>query len=357
MPTQKELKWSEMRVGLTVLFACIVMAVLIFLMSKTTGLFTPKLILKAYFENASGLRVGAPVRLEGVDIGNATAIGVDPSRPLTPVVVTMKVATKYRMGLRKDSVATLETAGVLGETFVDISNKEAKGPEAQDGDVLKTREEPAIQDVVRASQSTLQNVDILVRRLDRIVSAIERGEGSIGKVIYDPTLYNKLNATLDEVQHLVGQISEGRGSIGKLINSDELYNKLDDSVDKLNKLVDEIDQGKGTVGKLMKDPSLYNNANQTIAKANKLMEDVNAGKGALGKFAADPEFAKKLDDTIANLKIISDRLAAGEGSAGLLLKDPSLYTNADQMLVETRNLVKAVRENPKKYLTIHFKIF
>ena len=50
-------------------------------------------------------------------------------------------------------------------------------------------------------------------------------------------------------------------------------------------------------------------------------------------------------------------LEAGEGTAGKLLKDPSLYTNADQMLVETRTLVKAIRENPKKYLTIHFKLF
>ncbi len=357
VPTQKQVKWSELRVGLTVLFACIVIAILIFLMTGATGLFTPKLILKAYFENAGGLRVGAPVRLEGVDIGNVAAIGVDTSRPFSPVEVRMKVATKFRMGLRKDSVATLATAGVLGETFVDISNKTAKGPEAQNGDVLKTVEQPDIQDVVRASQSTLQNVDILVRRLDRIVSAIERGEGSVGKLIYDPELYDKLNTTLNQVQSMVGQITEGRGSIGKLVNSDELYNKLNDAVDKVNKLVDEVDQGQGTVGKLLKDPSLYNNANQTIAKANKLMEDVNSGKGALGKFASDPEFAKKLDNTISNLKIISDRLQAGEGSAGLLLKDPSLYTNADQMLVEARNLVKAVRENPKKYLTIRFKIF
>jgi len=344
-------------VGLTVLFASLAFALLIFLMTKTTGLFTPTIIVKAYFENASGLRVGAPVRLEGVDVGNVTAIAVDTSRPLAPVVVTMKVATKYRMGVRKDSVATLETAGVLGETFVDISNKEAKGPEAQNGDVLKTREEPAIQDVIRASQSSLQNVDILVRRLDRIVSAIERGEGSIGKAIYDPALYNKLNATLDQLQKLVAQVSAGQGSIGKLINSDELYNKLNDSVDKVNKLADELEQGQGTVGKLLKDPTLYNNANQAVAKANKLMEDVSAGKGALGKFASDPEFAKKLDDTITNLKIISDRLQAGEGSAGLLLKDPSLYHNADHMLVETRDLIKAIRENPKKYLTIRLKIF
>ena len=341
--------------GLTVLFATLVIAVLIFLMTGTRGLFTPSLVLKAYFENAAGLRVGAPVRLEGVDIGNVSAIAVAPAHPLSPVEVAMKVSSKYP--LHKDSIATLSTAGVLGETFVDVSNKTAKGPEAQTGDVLKTEGQPAIQDVVRASNSTLQNVDILVRRVDRIVSAIERGEGSIGKVIYDPELYNRLNTTVSQVQSLVGQISEGKGSVGKLIASDELYNKLDDSINKINKLVDQIDQGSGTVGKLLKDPSLYNNANDAIAKANKLMTDVSAGKGALGKFAADPEFAKKLDDIIANLKTISDRLAAGEGSAGMLLKDPSLYTNADQMLVETRNLVKAVRENPKKYLTIHFKVF
>jgi phospholipid/cholesterol/gamma-HCH transport system substrate-binding protein len=358
VPTQKELKWSQLRVGVTVLFASIVLAVLIFLISGgPRTLFTPKLFLKAYFENASGLRVGAPVRLEGVDLGNVSRITVVPDRALSPVEVTMKVTTKYRGGLRKDSVATLATAGVLGETFVDINSGGATGPEAQNGDALKTRETPEIQDVVRASQGTLQNVDILVRRLDRIVSAIERGEGSIGKVIYDPTLYNRLNTTVNEFQDIVSEISAGRGSIGKLINSDELYNKLNDSVDKINKLTDEIDQGTGTVGKLIKDPSLYNNANETIAKANKLMDDVNSGKGALGKLASDPEFAKKLDDTVANLRAISDRLAAGEGSAGLLLKDPSLYTNADQMLLETRNLVKAIRENPKKYLTIRFKVF
>ena len=358
VPTQKQVKWSQLRVGLTVLFASIVIAILIFLISGgPAGLFTPKLILKAYFENASGLRTGAPVRLEGVDIGNVTGISVVPDRPLSPVQVTMKVSTKFRGGVRKDSVASLETAGVLGETFVDISSKQAKEPEVENGAVLKTQATPEIQDVVRASQATLQNVDILVRRLDRIVSAVELGEGSIGKAIYDPTLYNRLNTTVNELQGIVSDISGGRGSIGKLINSDDLYNKLNATVDKVNKLADEIDQGQGTVGKLIKDPSLYNTANETIAEANKLMEDINSGKGAVGKLASDPEFAKKLDDTITNLKIISDRLQAGEGSAGLFLKDPAVYTNADLMLVETRSLVKAIRENPKRYLTIRLKLF
>ena len=87
------------------------------------------------------------------------------------------------------------------------------------------------------------------------------------------------------------------------------------------------------------------------------MADINAGKGALGKFAHDEAFARKLDDTVTKLSSIVDRMEKGEGSVGKLFVDPSLYNNADQMLVETRGLVKAIRENPKKYLTIHFKIF
>jgi len=66
VPSQKQLRWAQLRVGLTVLFASITLAVLIFLMSGTIGLFTPKLILSSYVDNASGLRVGAPVRLQGV---------------------------------------------------------------------------------------------------------------------------------------------------------------------------------------------------------------------------------------------------------------------------------------------------
>jgi phospholipid/cholesterol/gamma-HCH transport system substrate-binding protein len=344
-------------VGLTVLFASITLAILTFLMTGATGMFTKKIILKAYVDNAEGLRQGAPVRLQGVDIGNVTRITVVPDHQPTPVEVTMKVSTKYASNLRKDSTARLRTAGVLGETFVDVTSIGSKGPEAQNGDVLKTMETAGIEDVVRSSQSTLENTNILLKRIDRIVSFVESGEGSIGKLIYDEDLYRRMNTTLREVQTMVAAVSQGKGSVGKLINDDELYNKANASVDKLNSLIDQVNQGQGTVGKFMKDPSLYNNANQTIAHANRLMADINAGKGALGKFASDEAFARKLDNTLTKFSLLADRMEAGDGTAGRILKDPALYNNADQMLVETRSLIKAIRENPKRYLTIHFRIF
>ena len=83
--------------------------------------------------------------------------------------------------------------------------------------MLPTRETPDIQDVVRASQGTLQNLDALEKRVDRILAFVESGQGSVGKVIYDPSLYNRLNATVNEFQGLVNEVTQGKGSLGKLL--------------------------------------------------------------------------------------------------------------------------------------------
>ncbi len=359
MPSQKQLKWSQLKVGLTVILASLTLGLLLLLMSGTGGLFTPKIVIRSYFDNASGLREGAPVRLNGVDVGNVTTIRVvsDPARQVSPVEVTMKVTTKYHANLRKDSVTLLSTAGVLGETYIDIDSSQAKGPEAQDGDELKAQFVPDFQDVVRASQGTLQNLDALEKRVDRILAFVESGNGSVGKLIYDPSLYNRLNAAVNQLQGVMVQVTQGKGTLGKLISDDTLYTKLNATLDKVNGLIDDLNAGKGTAGKLLKDDALYNNANETIANVKKLTEDINAGKGAIGKLAKDQAFADKLQNVINKLSDISDQLAAGQGTAGKLLQDPSLFNNANQMLMESRELVKAVREDPKKYLTIRLKVF
>jgi phospholipid/cholesterol/gamma-HCH transport system substrate-binding protein len=297
------------------------------------------------------------VRLAGVDIGNVTDIRIVPGRAATPVEVTMKVATTYSFNMRKDSTALLSTAGVLGETFVDIDSSSAKGAVVQNGDTLATRSEPALEDVVRSTQGTLQNVDALVKRVDHIISYIDSGQGSIGKVIYDPALYDRLNATVGEFKGLLDDIQQGKGSLGPLLTSDEAYKKANAALDKLNAVIDDLQAGKGSAGKLLKDPQLYDNANKTVANLRQLSDDVNAGKGAMGKLARDQEFADKLQTTMNNLAALTDRLEKGEGTAGMLFKDTALYNNSNQMLVEARELVKAIRENPKKYLTIHMKIF
>lgn len=359
MPSEKQVRWSQLRVGITVLVALVTLAVLIFVMTGTTGLFTKKIVVSSYVDNAGGLRPGAPVRLEGVDIGNVVGINVsaDPRRRTAPVQIVMKITTKFAAAMGTDCQVELTTAGVLGEVFVDMDCREAKGGPLQNGTELPTRDTPQLQDVVRASQSTLQNLDVLVKKLNDIVAFIQSGQGSIGKIIYDPSLFNRANDAVTQLQQIMTQINSPRGTIGKLLNSDELYNKANATVDSVNKIIAEVDNGKGTAGKLLKDPALYDNANKTINNANKLIDGINAGKGTLGRLAKDDELGRKIDSTVTHLNSIVDQLDEGKGTAGKFLKDPALYNNADDLLVETRNLIKAVRENPKKYLTIYLKLF
>ena len=96
MPSRKEIQWSQLRVGALVLAATAVLIGLIFLMSGSTGgLFARKLVLRSYFENAAGLKNGAPVTLEGVTIGNVIHVRVVPDRNPTPVEVTMRVGQEF----------------------------------------------------------------------------------------------------------------------------------------------------------------------------------------------------------------------------------------------------------------------
>jgi phospholipid/cholesterol/gamma-HCH transport system substrate-binding protein len=358
LPSQQEVQWSQLKVGVLVLVALAVLTGLIFLMSGSTGgIFTGKLTLRSYFENSAGLKVGAPVNLEGVTIGNVKSIRIVPDRKLTPVEVTIKVSKKYLSGLHTDSKASLETIGVLGDTVLEVSSTYAKGPPPQDNAELSTTETPSLSDVIKSSQGTIEQINTILAKVDSLADSLNSGKGSIGKLIQDPELYNRANDAITQIQKLVNEMGNGKGSIGKLITDDTLYDRANETIGRLQHIADDLDNGKGSAGKLLKDDTFYNNLNKTVASARQLLEDINAGRGGLGLIAKDPEFARKLNDTVTKLDSILARADNGEGTIGMLVRNPSVYNNLDQTLTETRGLIAAIRENPKKYLTFHVKVF
>lgn len=358
MPSQQEVHWSQLKVGVLVFAALVALTALVFLMSGGTGgLFTPKLTVRSYFEDSAGLKIGGPVNLEGVTIGAVKAIHIAPERKLTPVEVIMKISGKYRKYIHQDSQASLETIGVLGDTVVNIDSRNAQKPPITNNAELPTNETPSLTDVIKSSQGTIEQINTILAKLDNVVDSLNTGRGSIGELINNPDLYNKAVSTVNQLAGLVDQISSGKGSIGKLVTDPTLYNRVNDAIGHIDTVTQEIDSGQGSVGKLIKDPALYNNLQQTTANLNSLLADVNAGKGGLGLIAKNPEFANKLNDTVSRLDSILSRADNGEGTLGQLVRNPSLYNNADDMLANANHLVTAIRENPKTYLTFHVKIF
>jgi len=361
MPSQQEVKWSQLKVGLIVLVAVVLLSTLLFLMTSASGLspFHKELTVTTYFENSAGLKTGAPVNLEGVTIGEVkkVLISTDPKRKLTPVYVIMKLNPKFSTSLHKDSTASLSTVGVLGDTVVDINSQVATGPQLQDGDELKTLETPSLQDVVKASQGTVESLNVILAKMNRIVDSIETGQGSVGKLITDPVLYNKATQTVDELHTLIVNINNGKGSVGKLLNDNQLYDHLNDTAAKLDTITTNLNAGKGSAGKLLNDDQMYNNLNATLAHANSLLAEADAGKGGLGLLTKDPAFAKKLDDTVTNLDSLLSGVNNGKGTLGKFASDDAAYNNLNKLLVSSNDLVTTIRSDPKKYLTIHLKIF
>jgi phospholipid/cholesterol/gamma-HCH transport system substrate-binding protein len=362
MPSQQEVRWSQLKVGVIVLVSAVILTTLLFLMTSASGLglFSRKLTVTTYFENSAGLKEGAAVSLDGVTIGTVKTVSVSPSpdRKLTPVMVVMRLDTKYQSSLHTDSTAELTTVGVLGDAMVDINSQLAHGPILQDGAVLNTTENPSIQDVVKQSQGTIENLNVILGKLNVVVDNLQSGKGSFGQLLVNPDLYNKFVATTDDVHQLTMKLNRTDNTIGKVLNDNgEMYDKVNDALGKFDGIANDLQSGKGSAGKLLKDDALYDNANKSLAHINSILADADAGKGGLGVALKDPKFAKDLQDTLAQVNQLVTGINQGKGTLGKLVTDDSLNSNANKMLTETTNLVTAIRQDPKKYLTIHLKIF
>jgi phospholipid/cholesterol/gamma-HCH transport system substrate-binding protein len=361
MPSQQEVRWSQLKVGIVVVIASIILVALLFLMTSSSGLgiLSHKLTITTYFENSAGLKVGAAVNLQGVTIGTVKSVTVvnTPDRKLTPVRVVMKLNEKFAADLRKDSKASLTTVGVLGDTVVDINSQFAVGPPLQDGDELKTTETPSLTDVVKASQGTIESLNVILAKMNVIVDNLQSGKGSIGQLINNPDLYNKANNAVDALLTLEKNLNNGRGTIGKLMTDDTLYNRLNDMAGTLQNVANQINSGKGTAGRLLKDETLYNNLNSTLAHANNILAEADAGKGGLGLMLKDPKFRNDLSNTLTQINTLVSGINEGKGTLGKFTTDDAAYTNLNALLTESTNLVTTIRKDPKKYLTIHLKIF
>ena len=358
MPSQKELRWSQLKVGILALAAIAALTVLIFLMSGSTGgLFTRKLTVKAYFENANGLKIGAPVSLDGVTIGNVTSVQIIPKHEPAAVEVLAKVGAKYQSALHSDSTIAIDQAGVLGDSFLEISSTRATGPEMQDGATLKVLSKASIQDVVGSSQASIQAITDVIHKVGSLMDTINNGEGTAGMLIKDPEVAHKLVLTINQIQALTNEIASGKGSIGKLLKDDELYNHANATIAKLDNIASRLDRGEGTAGKLLTDDKLYTNLNAAIANTNELLGNINSGKGSLGKLAKDPALANKIEESVTHLNALLKGLNEGKGSVGQMFVNRSLYDNLDKTLNDTGQLITAIRKDPKTYLTVRVKVF
>lgn len=361
MAQRKQVTWSELRVGLFVLVGLAVLAVGIFYVTGA-GVFGPKYRLRTFLPEVSGLATGAPVRLDGVEIGNVDVIRIVPREHGKPpdklhnVEVGMRIDKKFDSDILTDSTATLVTEGLLGNRYVNIE-RGYTGVPLKEGQAIPGGQEKALTEVMSESSEVLANLKTVSEQVNAVLADVRLGKGTLGKLITNEEAYNHLNSILAKGDQIVGNVQAGKGTVGKLFVSDELYGKVNTGVDNVNAILGDVRAQKGTIGKLLYDPTLYDQAKEAIANGNAIMGDVRSGKGTLGKLATDDVLYNKLRETSTNLASATSKLNQNNNTAGKLFSDPQLYDNLAGVTGDMRQLISDFRQNPKKFLTIKLNLF
>jgi phospholipid/cholesterol/gamma-HCH transport system substrate-binding protein len=358
MPQRQKIAWAQLRVGALVIVSLTILAIGIFFISGEVRVFSRKFTLKTYFNSAAGLRAGSQVRIKGVPVGTVDRVRISQfPEPSRAVEVIMRIPRDFQSQIRVDSEASLQTAGLLGEAYVDISRGGPGQPVVPDGGEIKSREEADIKRIMQNTNDVISNLRELSEKLNDITSQIQAGKGSIGKLIHDEALYNRMNQITGDIQHVVSRLDRGEGTVGKLMVDETLYQRTLASIERLDRILDDVQTGKGSLAKFLNDPSVYDNVSQLVARANTLMDNVNKGQGTLGKLATDPQLYNRMNETLGNLNTITDRIEKGEGTLGKLSTDPSLFANLSESSQSLKEFLTEFRKNPKKYLTVKLRLF
>jgi len=357
MPTAKKVGWAQLKVGILALAAMAILGVMIFLLTGNTKLFAKEEVIYTYMDDSAALAKSAPVRLNGILAGKVKDVALSgETTPQRIIRITLEIDKDMLPLIPVDSIAAISSENVLGTKYINIKKGQAKVPVQPRAEIksLDTRE---FDEVVQQGYSLLTSLQGIIKRVDTIVGLVEVGQGSIGKLLVDETLYNKILAIVTEGQKITSALTTNKGTIGKLIYDDQLYTDIRGSLGRVDSLLADLEQGKGSAGKLLKDEALYNDARKSLGELNTLMGDLNAGKGSAGKLLKSNELHDQIKVTMGKVDLLLDKINAGQGTIGQLMVNPQLYDSLNGTTREMNGLLKDFRANPKKFLHIKLGLF
>jgi phospholipid/cholesterol/gamma-HCH transport system substrate-binding protein len=304
---------NEQRIGIFFVVGLVLIVVAVEL-TLGLGLFQRRYPLHAAFRDVQGLDVGADVRLAGIRAGRVDAMRIENDL----VIVTM--AIDAGLTVKTDSVARLDLRALSGERFVALSLGSPAAPVAEPGTLLDGETPASLTDVVDQLGTVAAGINELT---DTLGAGSERLLTSLAELVEENRA--ALTATAEHVASITGKLDAGTGSLGLLVNDPALYDRLttalgtvNDSAEHLGEVAQQLADGQGTLGKLLaEDDGLYAQVRETV---------------------------DSLEATARNAEEITNGLRNGDGTLGRALTDESLYAEAEDTLRTVNRATQSVED-------------
>jgi phospholipid/cholesterol/gamma-HCH transport system substrate-binding protein len=301
----------ETRLGL--FFALVVVAA--FVLFELVGgqrYFAKSIPVRARFNTAGDLKVGDPVKLAGVDIGNVRNIRIAGGK----VEVLMDVDPAAE--IRTDSKAIIKFTGLMGQNFVAIDFGTPASPALSPDTLLETREQPDLAVIMAKLETAADGM----QNMSKSFSGEDFGKllGPLTEMVKDNQ--PRIAMILGNLQNLTTTMNEGKGTLGRLVKDDALYANALVAVTNLvatsedmkltladaRKVVAGLNDGKGTVGKLLVDESLFREATNMMTNLREITEKMNRGRGTVGQLINDDAFLKNVKLTLQKVEKATETL-------------------------------------------------
>lgn len=305
MRRSKPITWDQVRVGFVLIAALAILALGGFFIGQVGDVFDTRYQLVTLMESASGLQRGAPVQVAGQSVGQVDRVEfispADRGDSEAAVAVWLGVSTSVRDQIRRGSRARVRTQGLLGDRLIDIEPGAPDSAVLVNGDTLGAAPALSYEELLGQAADAVQSLTDLSDDLGATLARVSAGEGSLGQLLVDETLYAGLVDLNANLNALMRPILEGDGALGRLIEDDEIYDRLVSATARLDSVTGAVVAGEGTLGQLLASDSLYRALASSATRADSLLGLIERGQGAIGRLVTDEELYEELLRVVVDL--------------------------------------------------------
>ena len=345
MPSPEEIAWAKFRVGAMVGCAMGIIGVIVFLLMGGADAFQPSAHVYVYLRDLAGLEKNSAVQFNGIHVGEVSNFALSGLRDSNKVVrVELVIRNRYLDAIPADSTAEVTALNVLDEQFVNI-NEGKSNQHLMPGSELRATPPPAVNPA-----QMLEGGKQILAQLDAVVHDMETGHGPVGRLVKGDEMYTSMLHQVSEFQRAIHAAGNRNTLSGTLIFDEAYYDELEAPVKRLDRTLADVQAGQGSMGKFLKDPAQYDRLRKSIRDLNRALADLNAGKGSAGQLLKDDELYRRINRIVEDLNTQIDAFSSGENALGRLIANSSLYETLQGSTKSLKDMLKELRENPKKFL-------
>ena len=336
---------SKWKVAITVLSGCVLAAALGVFLFRVKDLSPGYVPLRTFLDDAAGLMDGTQVRLDGIPIGYLDAQKLTNSRdPNRKVEFDLKVQERYLREIPVDSLAGLASDNLLGDQFIGIRRGKS-AQHIQAGAELGATQTQDITRMMAQMSVELDRLQAVFTRADKLMSAVNKGGGAIGKFAQDQQLQSGAGVS-GELDQLMADVRHGHGTVTKLFYEDPLDEQLRRPLERLDAIMASTEDTSARL------KELSDGLERANGELHTLQTEISAGKGSLARLG---QLQARFDELTFKIDGMMDKINSGQGTAGQLMVNPQLNETLAGATREVQELSKVVKKNPLKL--VRFRLF